>query len=657
MKVSVALSAIMILCVTIPVAAAPQTGYTILHSFAGWTDNDGAKPRGTLVSDGSMIYGTTSYGGSADYGTIFSIAPYGSGYTIIHHFGLQTDSGAAPTGSLVSDGSVLYGTTSYYGPNYYGTVFAINTDGTGYTDLHGFSTYPGDGRNPYGGLVGDGTMLYGTTVWGGTIGGGTVFSLEPNVSSASVLHSFPAFLGDGALPYATVTLDSGTLYGTTTLTLPLPLSGTLYSLETDGSSYTILHQFGVQTDDGALPISGILSDGSRLYGTTAYGGTNYDGTVFSLNPDGSDYTIIHNFPDFAEDGLAPGATLVSDGTRLYGTTIFGGGGGGGYYGGTLFAMEKDGSGYTILHDFSVQTGDGTFLLLNGLLLADNTLYGMTSCGGVYDYGVIFSYTLPSPTPTPAPTPEYMVLSSGDYNGNGNSDLAVFRPSSGLWAVRNLGRVYFGAAGDIPVSGDYDGDGFADVGIFRPSTGLWAIKEVSRVYFGSSSDLPVPGDYDGNGSCDFAVCNKTTGLWSVRGVTAAYFGTAGDFPVPADYNGDGLDNIGIFRPSTGLWAVRGVTRAYFGTAGDTPVPADYVWYGAQIQWAADIAVFRPSTGLWAVRGGDRVYFGRPGDIPFAGRFTGGAQETGGIFRPEAGLWSVRGVTRVYFGVAGDMPVTR
>ena len=275
-----------------------QTGYTILHSFAGWTDNDGAEPHGTLVSNGSTIYGTTSYGGFADYGTVFAISPDGTGYTVLHHVGVQTDAAAAPSGTLVSDGSVLYGTASYYGPNYYGTVFSINTDGTGYTDLHSFSAYPGDGEQPYGGVSGDSRMLYGTTFGGGSYSGGTVFTLEPNVSSATVLYSFPAFIGDGALPYATVTLDSGVLYGTTVVNLAPSFAGTVFSIATDGSSYTILHSFGVQTGDGGMPVGGILSDGSRLYGTTVMGGGGYYGTVFSLNPDGSDYTIIHDFSVF-----------------------------------------------------------------------------------------------------------------------------------------------------------------------------------------------------------------------------------------------------------------------------------------------------------------------------------------------------------------------
>ena len=661
MKVSVTLAVVVIISFFITVSAPAQTGYGVLHDFAGEPSNDGAGPSGPMVSDGSTLYGITYYGGSADGGTLFSLQPDGSDYGVLHHFGAQTGAAAYPTGSLVSDGSVLYGTTAYYGANYYGTVFALNTDGTGYTDLHSFSAYPGDGEKPLGGLAGDGRMLYGTTRQGGSNGWGTVFSLEPNVSSASVLHSFPSAMpGDGVWPYSPVTLHAGTLYGTTFLGgLDFPGEGVLFTLQTDGSGYNVLHTFGEQTGDGGMPVGGLLSDDTRLYGTTSGGGTNYGGTVFSLNPDGTDYTILHNFAAFTGDGDVPLPGMVSDGTRLYGRTIFGGAGGGDYAG-TIFALEKDGAGYTILHDFTAQTGGGIVVFingLNGLLFSNNTLYGMTTIGGENNYGVIFSYTLPSPTPTPAPTPEYMVLSDGDYNADGYSDIAVFRPSSGLWAVRDLGKIYYGRSGDIPVPGDYDGDGFTDVGIFRPANGLWAIKEVSRVYFGSSSDMPVPGDYDGNGTCEFAVFDKITGLWAVRSATSVYFGTAGDFPVPADYTGAGRDNIGIFRPANGLWAIRGVTRAYFGAVGDTPVPADYVWYGSQIQWAADIAIFRPSTGLWAVRGGDRAYFGRTGDIPLAGSFAGGALETGGIFRSEAGLWAIRGVTRVYYGIGGDLPVTR
>ena len=632
-----------------------QTGYTVLHTFSGQTAGDGDSPTGGLVSDGSIFYGTTMYGGIDDYGTIFAINPDGSGYSVLRDFSAQSQGAAGPVGSLVSDGSTLYGTASYYGTNYYGTVFSLETDGSGYIDLHSFAAYTGDGRVPSAGLISVESMLYGTTMYGGSVGGGTVFSLDFNGSSSMVLHSFPEFIGDGYFPYSNVVEEAGSLYGTTVFSASTSfLNGVLYSMNTAGGEYTILHQFGLQTDDGSIAIGGLLSDSTRLYGTTAYGGPNYYGTIFSVNTDGSDYTRLHNFSAFTGDGMAPISSLISNGSRLYGTTIYGGATG--YYGGVLFALNNDGSGYTILHDFSVQTGDG-YSPWCTLLLNNNVLYGTTQNGGEYDYGVIFSYALPSPTPSPAPTPEYMVISSGDYTGDGESDLAIFRPSSGLWAVRGLGRIYFGGPDDIPIPGDYNGDGYADVAIYRPSTGLWAVKEVSRAYFGGQDDMPVPGDYDGDGSCDIAVFNETSGLWAIRDLTRIYFGAMEDLPVPADYTGDGLADPGIFRSSNGLWAIRGITRAYFGASGDTPVPGDYIWYGGQGQWAADIAIFRGSNGLWAVRNGDRTYFGDSGDIPVTGNFTGSAFDKTGIFRPETGLWAIREVTRAYFGGGSDIPVTR
>ncbi|MDP8235631.1 MAG: SBBP repeat-containing protein, partial [Candidatus Erginobacter occultus] len=67
----------------------------------------------------------------------------------------------------------------------------------------------------------------------------------------------------------------------------------------------------------------------------------------------------------------------------------------------------------------------------------------------------------------------------DYNGDGTSDIGIFRESSGLWAIRDLTRVYFGQNGDIPSPGDYDGSGTTEIAVFRPSSGLWALRAVSR----------------------------------------------------------------------------------------------------------------------------------------------------------------------------------
>ena len=84
------------------------------------------------------------------------------------------------------------------------------------------------------------------------------------------------------------------------------------------------------------------------------------------------------------------------------------------------------------------------------------------------------------------------LMAADFDGDSRDDVAIFRPSSGLWAVRGVTRVYFGSSGDAARPGDYNGDGISDIAVFRPASGLWAVRGVTRVYFGGSSDTPLQG---------------------------------------------------------------------------------------------------------------------------------------------------------------------
>ncbi len=261
---------------------------------------------------------------------------------------------------------------------------------------------------------------------------------------------------------------------------------------------------------------------------------------------------------------------------------------------------------------------------------------------------------PSPTPSPAPTPAILVIDSGDYNGDGTSDYAVFRGSSGLWAVRGVTDFYYGGDGDIPVSGDYNGDGTTEAGIYRPSSGLWSIRGVTRAYFGSADDIPVPGDYTGSKRCNIGIFNSSSGLWAIRNVTRTYFGSAGDLPVPGYYDKDkpGVKLIATFRPSNALWASPGFTRTYFGQAGDLPVPGQY----DQDDDNWEIGIFRPSTGLWSVLGERRFYFGSSEDWPVPADYEGDHWTDFAVFRGSSGLWSVQEVTRLYYGAEGDVPVT-
>ena len=270
--------------------------------------------------------------------------------------------------------------------------------------------------------------------------------------------------------------------------------------------------------------------------------------------------------------------------------------------------------------------------------------------------------VPSPTPfaSPSPcclaTPVYMILSSGDYNGDGTSDIALFRPSSGLWAVRDITRTYFGASGDLPVSGDYDGDGTADMGVFRQDSGLWSIRDLTRAYLGSSLDRSVPSDYDGDGTCDRGIFRRDSGMWAIPGITRIYFGTQWDLPAPGDFNGDGTEDITILRRDyrPGFWAVRGISRFYFwwGGYGNIPESGDYDGDGID-----EAAVYEQMVGLWMIR--DITYFiwGYCCDSsPAAADYDGDGAQDAGVFN-EAGWWSIRGLTRIYFGATGDIPVTR
>jgi len=249
------------------------------------------------------------------------------------------------------------------------------------------------------------------------------------------------------------------------------------------------------------------------------------------------------------------------------------------------------------------------------------------------------------------TPPFL-SSAGDYDGDGTDDFAIFRPSTGLWAIRGLTRFYFGRNGDLPLAGDYDGDSTTESGIFRFDSGLWAIRSMTRFYFGSPSDLPVPADYDSDSACEAAIFRKESGLWAVKETTRVYYGENFDYPVPADYSGDGSAGIAIFRGRLGLWAIRGLTRLYFGDGTDTPIAGDYDGSGLECP-----AVFRPSSGLWAIRGGSRFYLGMSSDWPLPADFDGDGKDESGIFRPSSGLWAVRRLTRFYYGTSGDVPVTR
>ncbi len=181
----------------------------------------------------------------------------------------------------------LYGTAQYGGSNGAGTVFAVNTDGTGFTTLHTFSqtygphyNYNSDGAYPAAGLILSGNTLYGTTGEGGTNGYGTVFTVNTNGRAFMTLHIFTGW--DGNELVASLVLSGQTLYGTT-LYGGANGNGTIFAVNTDGTSFTNLHAFSLSGfSDGTDPDGGLILFGNTLYGTASVCGTNGYGTLFAL---------------------------------------------------------------------------------------------------------------------------------------------------------------------------------------------------------------------------------------------------------------------------------------------------------------------------------------------------------------------------------------
>jgi uncharacterized repeat protein (TIGR03803 family) len=366
------------------------TGFRILRAFPV-NAIDGACPSGSVITDeAGYLYGLNGCRSSSNWGgTVFRIAKDGSAFQILHSFPGSANDGVYPVGSLVLDRSgTLYGMTSGSGTTFQAVLFKVRTDATGYQVLRTFVDPP-DGTSPSGSLilVGSGT-LYGTMAYGGFSNSGTVFGVDTDGSGLWVLHAFAGFTSDGSGPVASVIADaSGYLYGTTTLG-GVSDTGTVFRIRPDGTGFQLLHSFVGGQNDGATPWSAMVMDHSgNLYGTTPNGGPSSGGTIFRLRSDGSGFRLLHVFQGGAADGRYPGAALIFDGSgNLYGTT----GGGGAAEAGTVFRMRVDGSGFQLLHTFNYgSASDGALPYASLLLDGFGNLYGIARAGGASNWGTVF----------------------------------------------------------------------------------------------------------------------------------------------------------------------------------------------------------------------------------------------------------------------------
>jgi uncharacterized repeat protein (TIGR03803 family) len=317
------------------------SGYQLLHSFNGVTfiemlspgshgnTNDGVNPSGTTLLIGSTLYGVTQMGGTNGLGTAYKINTDGSGFQLLHSFGVNTlaGDGDRPQCSLVTDGTNLFGMAASGSGNFndLGTIFCMDTNGGNYRTLHVFDTSVNNGNSPQGSLIISGGTLYGMTWMGGSLNSGVIFAMNTDGTGFHLLHTFTGTATDGALPYGSLILANTTLYGMTSAGGAANV-GTVFSIDTSGSGFQLLHSFSTATT--WRPVGDLTLFNSVLYGMTQNGGTNGlgFGTIFQINPDGSNFQILHTFfyPSSTTDGSTPFGSLMAMGSQLYGMTYFGG---------------------------------------------------------------------------------------------------------------------------------------------------------------------------------------------------------------------------------------------------------------------------------------------------------------------------------------------
>jgi uncharacterized repeat protein (TIGR03803 family) len=310
--------------------------------------------------------------------------------TVLHSFAGGPADGQLPGGGLTTAGPTLYGMTQGGGTIAEGTVFKLNADGTGFGLLHSFTGGLNDGNTPNGSLTLSGSTLYGMTQGGGTVtGGGTVFQLGADGTGFGLLHRFTGTATDGRGPLGSLALSGPALFGMTSQGGTANL-GTVFSVNADGTGFTLLHSFTGGPADGQTPsFSAPILSGSAVYGMTAGGGTAGLGAVYRMNADGTGFSLLHSFVAATGDGWQPYGSLTLVGSTLYGMTRQGGGGAG-----TIFEMNADGTGYRILHTFTGTAGGGDGANPVGPLTAvGSKLYGTTPTGGTSALGVLFDINL------------------------------------------------------------------------------------------------------------------------------------------------------------------------------------------------------------------------------------------------------------------------
>ncbi|MCE7992289.1 MAG: T9SS type A sorting domain-containing protein [Roseivirga sp.] len=380
---------------TISLSGGSATNYE-LHLFGGKLSINRfiAGQEETLVGSGGYAPGSDSWGTS-----IFGVNPISNSAENWFSFNNSNGRLGNPKWGVTESNNKLWGTTYAGGDHDFGTLFTINKDGS---DFEKKFDFPSSFWYPNSPLIESNGFLWGVSL--GNVGTqsnnrGVIFAVDTATGSVGMVHEFNADKSDGWAPNGLVEVGDK-LWGMTQLG-GTHNAGVIFHIDNDGSNFTKVHDFEAGKGD---PEGTLLYAYGKLWGTTKGTKVGYPatlnsnvtdfGTVFSINTDGSGFEVVHEFTkssiahsDFL-NGRNPEGSLVAFDGKIWGMTPFGGSSiSNGAYG-VIFQIDPIELVYEKVHSF---TAGGGIIPRGNLYVYENALWGMTYAGGTVNKGTAFKY--------------------------------------------------------------------------------------------------------------------------------------------------------------------------------------------------------------------------------------------------------------------------
>ena len=204
------------------------------------------------------------------------------------------------------------------------------------------------------------------------------------------------------------------------------------------------------------------------------------------------------------------------------------------------------------------------------------------------------------------TSDWTIAGTGDFNGDGFADILWYNTSSGqalVWLLKNgttvigggsPGSAVIGQGWTIAGTGDFNGDGLSDILWYNTSSGqalVWFLNGATVIGGGSPGSVPVgqgwtiagTGDFNGDGFSDILWYNTSSGqvvVWLLNGANVIGGGSPGSVTSPwtivetGDFNGDKKSDILWYNTSSGqtlVWLLNGATAIGGGSPGSATSP--------------------------------------------------------------------------------------